>query len=613
MLIYFWKKALIVGLALCLIGTSSVSIGFGALAVKDITQDNIDQSQCFSQTDWPMFQHDLHHTGFSESTAPDTNSVLWTSSAGDWSESSPTVSDGKVFIGSEENVYCLDAMTGEELWNFPTSQPVISSPAVSNGKVYVGSMNHYVYCLDANTGTCLWQYWTNGGIFQSSPAVYQGKVYIGSHDNKVYCLDAEKGTKLWDYPTTYFVSSSPAVVDDKVYIGSMDGILYCLDANTGAEIWTNVIGYTIWTSSPSVSEGRVYVGALDFELHCLNSLNGEPLWNFPTGDFITGTAALADGKIYIGSWDGTIYCLNAVTGMLLWEYLTDGPVSSSPVVADGKLYAGSAGSTMYCLDADSGEKIWDYGIGAQILPSPAIADGNVYVGALHNNVYCFGGENQQPIANFSWNPTTPYTGEIILFDASNSYDPDGSIILYEWDWDYNGVFDEYSNNPTTTHVWSNPGNFPVTVRVTDDSNGQDSLTKSIEIIQENQPPNTPTISGPEKGKPGSNYQYTITGTDPEEDMISAYILWGDDTITDWTTFHDSGESFFLTHSWAEKGNYTVEVKVKDTHEAESGWATLSVTIPFSFELPSQLFWERFFERFPNAFPFLRHLWKRAIY
>ncbi|HIH28575.1 MAG TPA: hypothetical protein HA260_02110 [Thermoplasmata archaeon] len=126
------------------------------------------------------------------------------------------------------------------------------------------------------------------------------------------------------------------------------------------------------------------------------------------------------------------------------------------------------------------------------------------------------------------------------------------------------------------------------------------------LTNPNSPPDTPTITGPAKGAPGSTYKYTITGTDPDGDMVSAYINWDDNTTTDWTEFHDSGEAFSITHAWAEKGTYNVQVKVKDETGAESDWGTLEVKMPTSFEFNNP-FMHWFFEQFPNAFPLLRHL------
>jgi len=145
---------------------------------------------------WPMFRHDLNHTGYSTSNAPTTNHTLWTYTIsdhmGDYVEPSPAVVDGKVYVGSDDrNVYCLDASTGAKLWNYMTGYSagdyVTSSPAVADGKVYVGSRDYSVYCLNASTGAKLWRYMT-GDIVESSPAVADGKVYVGSFDRNVYCF-----------------------------------------------------------------------------------------------------------------------------------------------------------------------------------------------------------------------------------------------------------------------------------------------------------------------------------------------------------------------------------------------------------------------------------------
>ena len=99
---------------------------------------------------WPMFRHDPRNTGCSTSTAPDTNNILWNYTTGGLVySSSPAVANNKVYIGSHDHrVYCLNATTGELLWNYITGNYVDSSPAVANDKVYVGSHDRKVYCLN---------------------------------------------------------------------------------------------------------------------------------------------------------------------------------------------------------------------------------------------------------------------------------------------------------------------------------------------------------------------------------------------------------------------------------------------------------------------------------
>ena len=219
---------------------------------------------------WPMFHHDLKHTGYTESPAPNTNQTIWNYTTGGYVYS-PVVVDDKVYVGSgDKNVYCLDALTGALVWNYTTGDLVLSSPAVVGGKVYVGSYDKNVYCLDASTGALTWNYTTGSWVF-SSPAVADGRVYVGSYDNRVYCLNALTGAHIWNYTTGYYVTSSPAIVDDKVYVGSCDNKTYCLDALTGAQIWSYTTGNFVG-SSPAVADGVVFTGSDDGIVYAFGSV-----------------------------------------------------------------------------------------------------------------------------------------------------------------------------------------------------------------------------------------------------------------------------------------------------------------------------------------------------
>ena len=70
---------------------------------------------------WDTFHHDLLHTGFSTSTAPENNQVLWSYQTSDVFTSSPVVSHGRVYAGSwDYNLYCLDMDNGNLFWNYTT-------------------------------------------------------------------------------------------------------------------------------------------------------------------------------------------------------------------------------------------------------------------------------------------------------------------------------------------------------------------------------------------------------------------------------------------------------------------------------------------------------------
>jgi PKD repeat protein len=90
-------------------------------------------------------------------------------------------------------------------------------------------------------------------------------------------------------------------------------------------------------------------------------------------------------------------------------------------------------------------------------------------------------ENRPPVAAFTWAPLTPKANQTITFDASASYNPDGSITLYEWDWNNDSTYDDSYHTPIATKAWTQAGNYPVTVRVSDNDGVTSTKTITIPI------------------------------------------------------------------------------------------------------------------------------------
>jgi hypothetical protein len=192
-------------------------------------------------------------------------------------------------------------------------------------------------------------------------------------------------------------------------------------------------------------------------------------------------------------------------------------------------------------------------------------------------------------------------------------EPDGEDVYYFIDWGdgtNTGWFGPYSPGTSTVSqkAWNAPANYTVKARAKDihdvASVWSDSLI--VSIIDDN-PPNTPTISGEKKGKVNTPYPYTFKSTDVNGDQVYFTIDWGDGQIDEWVGPYNSEEQAEFTHQWDTKGDYTIKAKAKDIHGIESDWGSLSVTMPKSYNIQFQSFLERLFERFPNIFPILRHL------
>jgi PKD repeat protein len=88
--------------------------------------------------------------------------------------------------------------------------------------------------------------------------------------------------------------------------------------------------------------------------------------------------------------------------------------------------------------------------------------------------------NRPPQAAFEYPLTVPRPGEAIMFDASNSVDPDGEIVRYEWDFG-DGSEDVTTGLPTTSHAYEEPGTYVVSLRVTDDDGATDVIRKTVTV------------------------------------------------------------------------------------------------------------------------------------
>jgi len=82
-------------------------------------------------------------------------------------------------------------------------------------------------------------------------------------------------------------------------------------------------------------------------------------------------------------------------------------------------------------------------------------------------------------ALFSRTPSEPYLGQTVTFDASSSYDPDGYIVSYTWD------FGDGNNTTVTdsviTYNYAAVGTYNVTLTVVDNDGLTDYAKNSLPI------------------------------------------------------------------------------------------------------------------------------------
>ncbi len=78
-------------------------------------------------------------------------------------------------------------------------------------------------------------------------------------------------------------------------------------------------------------------------------------------------------------------------------------------------------------------------------------------------------------------PQYAVVGESVTLDGSGSYDEKGMLDTFSWDFESDGVFDSVSTEPIVVHSWNSPGEYIVTLSVSDCAGNTDETSGRIVI------------------------------------------------------------------------------------------------------------------------------------
>jgi outer membrane protein assembly factor BamB len=142
----------------------------------------------------------------------------------------PTVADGKVFTSANlRTYYCLNDQDGKIIWNFTNpaaNEFIVSSPIYLNDKLFIVD-KFDITCLNATTGNKIWNTFT-GDEYYVAPSYADNKIYLVTSERNIFIFDAQTGDKLDRYILPSPSWSSPTPYNGKLYVGSKDWNLYCL-------------------------------------------------------------------------------------------------------------------------------------------------------------------------------------------------------------------------------------------------------------------------------------------------------------------------------------------------------------------------------------------------
>jgi glucose/arabinose dehydrogenase len=320
------------------------------------------------------------------------------------------------------------------------------------------------------------------------------------------------------------------------------------DTLTG-ELYLGDVGYISWEEIDIVEMGNNY-GWPICEASCTDPQYTNPIYEYPHYDPETGNndSSVTLGPVYRGNAFPSSYL-----GRLFFGDYAKGFIKTLIFDQNGSV----TGVENFDLNAGTV-------IDLKVAPNGTLYYMTIYPGSLYLVTYSQIG-NQPPTAISTSDITSGAVPLTVNFDASQSTDPDGDPLTFDWDFgDASG-----SSEISPTHTFTNQGAYNVNLVVSDGINS--SVSDPI-YIQVGSQPNV-VISAPTDGstyQAGDTIFYSATGTD------SNGIQLPDGNFTTEVIFHHGGHIHpFLSPFVSREGTFTIP---NSSHESETNvWYEIKIT------------------------------------
>jgi len=207
---------------------------------------------------------------------------------------------------------------------------------------------------------------------------------------------------------------------------------------------------------------------------------------------------------------------------------------------------------------------WAYGV--------TVTDNYAYVADDFNGLVILraGTGTTSPTASFTYSPEKPVVNQTVTFNASDSTDPDGTFVKYEWDFGDENT----GTREVITHAFSSAGDYTVILTVTDADEATNTTSKVVNVYPEVLLFDTgagtyPSISGTHEGTITLNktltvhkmYTYQCAGIGGHTEYVRFYGTGLDVTKT-WCSYNGGYHNITFEPSITLYANttYTYEIK-----------------------------------------------------
>jgi hypothetical protein len=165
-------------------------------------------------------------------------------------------------------------------------------------------------------------------------------------------------------------------------------------------------------------------------------------------------------------------------------------------------------------------------------------------------------DNEPPIADAN-GPYSAKEGDLVFFDSSSCYDPDGTIEFYRWNFG-DGSSEILISNPS--HKYETAGEFEATLTVIDNNGTSDSDVVIVSVGELPSQRPVADLGGPYENKK-TGQLIIFDGSNSYDDSGIKDYIW---------EFHDGEIEYgqVVERSYSSAGTYLVKLTVVDTDDLE---------------------------------------------
>lgn len=291
----------------------------------------------------------------------------------------------KILISTYTDYYCLDAITGEQIWT--NKGYLFKNSAIKDNIIVHETPDKRLVAIDINTGETKWKSEINFPTV-APLTIVDDKVYFGCENSNIYCCDLATGKIIWNHDTEDKILSNIVVDANNLYYLSKNAF-HCIDITNREKVWdvdqkkyqirpSNIdVEFNTTTSKIDLSGSHLFFSVDNGRMICVDSENGDLVWVKDDNYYTTPSFCINGNKLYVSDSSGT-YCIDALTGKQIWDS-TQG-CDYTPAYCNGKLFVGR-----WCLDSNNGEILFN-------IRSNGIAqtayDRVYYVSSSTRSIYC---------------------------------------------------------------------------------------------------------------------------------------------------------------------------------------------------------------------------------